>query len=200
MAQLLTPRMGWQSEHLGLFILSKFAFCANPVTVSDDLGSDFFCCLFEIRRMKGQECVVPQASFAIQIKSSEGSVDVSNKIPYLADLELPFLLGIVDQKRLRLSLYSGEYLPLLFSKFGHPSRLRIKPVNRRRVAVSRYCERFGSNKYRVLFRWEILRLCRRGSISLTNTGVCLFPVFWQQPEDKHCEILNIECRMSNRRS
>jgi hypothetical protein len=151
MAHLFTPRTGWQSEHLGLFILSKFAFCANPVTVSDDLGSDFFCCLFDVQRIKGQKAVVPLSSFAIQIKSSQGLVDVSNKISYLADLELPFFVGVVDKRRLRLTLYSGEYLPLLFSELGCPTRLCIKPVNRRQVSVGRYYERYGPSKYRVLF-------------------------------------------------
>jgi hypothetical protein len=149
MTHLLATRKGWQNEHLGLFILSRIAFCANPVTVSDDLGSDFFCCLFKVRRYKGQDTVVPQNSFAIQIKSSAGSVDVSNKIDYLRDLEIPYFIGVVDNHRLSLTIYSGEFLPLFFGLRGIPLRLRLKLVNRP-VSIERFNEKFGKDKYRVL--------------------------------------------------
>jgi hypothetical protein len=66
------------------------------------------------------------------------------------DLELPFFVGVVDRSNLTLNVYSGEYLPLLFSEKGLPSRLRIKCVNQP-VPVSGYCENFGRQKLRLLF-------------------------------------------------
>jgi len=149
MAHLLVTRKGWQNEHLGLFILSKLAFCANPVTVSDDLGSDFFCCLFSLRKYRNQDTVVPQSSFAIQIKSSSDTFDVSNKVEYLRDLEIPYLVGVVDNDQLTLTLYSGEFLPLFFGLRGTPERLRFKLVNRR-VSIERFNERYRANRYRIL--------------------------------------------------
>lgn len=140
MGHLLIPRKGWQNEQIALFILSKIAFCARPVTVSDDMGSDFFCCLFEIREQKKHREVTPLNSFAIQIKSSTRSFKADNKVSYLSDLELPYFVGVVDQKTLALSIYSGEFLPLLFSKVGRPARLRID-LTKRKVSLTSYYEK-----------------------------------------------------------
>ncbi|MBI2840464.1 MAG: hypothetical protein HYX75_19265 [Acidobacteria bacterium] len=140
MTYIFAPRKGWQNEHLGLFILSKISFCANPVTVSDDLGSDFFCCLFDIRGRARSRQVIPLNSFAIQIKSAATSFDVTNKVRYLSNLELPYFVGVVDQHSLRLTIYSGEWLPILFSEVGLPSRLRIVPMPRM-VSLRRYYEK-----------------------------------------------------------
>ncbi len=150
MPHLNATRKGWQNEHLGLFILSKFAFCASPVTVSDDLGSDFFCCLFKIRRQRDTEVVLPLSSFAIQIKSTTKPFDVTDKVCYLRDLEVPYFVGVVDRPALVLGIYSGEYLPLIFSEKGLPRRLRIKLANRS-VSLSQFNERFGHKKFRILF-------------------------------------------------
>ena len=147
MSHLNATRKGWQNEHLGLFILSKFAFCANPVTVSDDLGSDFFCCLFETRTEKGIEVALPLNSFAIQLKSSPKPFDVSNKIEYLSRLEIPFFVGVV--KRLKLSIYSGEYLPLFFSEKGNPRKLHMQLVNRGRLSLSQRYSEFAPGKFRL---------------------------------------------------
>lgn len=148
MPHLNATRKGWQNEHLGLFILSQFAFCASPVTISDDLGSDFFCCLFQTSMSRGTEVVRPLNSFAIQLKSGAKSFDASDKIGYLSELEIPFFVGVV--KQMTLTIYSGEYLPLFFSQVGLPDKLRLQPVNRQMVSLSRYYERFGSGKFRLL--------------------------------------------------
>ena len=65
MAYLKSFREGWRTEHLARFILSKFAFVAQPISISDDIGSDFICTLFENR----EKYLFPTNSFAIQIKS-----------------------------------------------------------------------------------------------------------------------------------
>ena len=48
---------------------------------------------------------------------------------------------------------------------------------------------------------EVPRLCRGGSKSLTDPGVCLCPVFWQQISRRvlrkiEYRIMNVECRIS----
>jgi hypothetical protein len=115
-------RKGWENERLASFLLSRISFVANPMTVADDIGSDFFCTLFEVA--EGDK-LFPRSSFAIQIKSSKDEIDATEKIEYLAKLELPFFVGVVDQSSLRLSIYSGEYLPIFFSHYGMPQGLKL---------------------------------------------------------------------------
>jgi len=125
---LAVPRKGWENEHLATFLLSRIAFVSHPVTVADDVGSDFFCALFEPRKQKGKEMLFPLNSFAIQVKSSLADVPATNKIEYFLKLELPFFIGVVDRCRLCLSVYSGEYLPVMFSHLGRPTKLTLCPV------------------------------------------------------------------------
>lgn len=61
MSYLASFRKGWESENLARFILSRFAFVAHPSTVSDDIGSDFFCTLFEVKREKKHDYLSPSS-------------------------------------------------------------------------------------------------------------------------------------------
>ena len=91
MPHLLGPRKGWENERLASYLLSRFSFVAQPSSVADDLGSDFFCTLFEIvNATSGREVLRPLNSLAIQVKSSAGEISMDNKIDYLMRLELPF--------------------------------------------------------------------------------------------------------------
>ena len=47
MPHLASFRKGWESENLARFILYKFCFIANPSTISDDVGIDFFAPFFK---------------------------------------------------------------------------------------------------------------------------------------------------------
>lgn len=114
MSHLLKFRKGWQSEHIAKFILSKFSFIAEPSTVADDLGTDFFCTLFKIQM---GEYLVPQNSFAIQIKSDNKNIDITKKLSYIQGLEIPFFVGVVSKKDLTLRIYSGESIPHFFSTY-----------------------------------------------------------------------------------
>lgn len=114
MSHLLKFRKGWQSEHIAKFILSKFSFIAEPSTVADDLGTDFFCTLFKIQTGK---YLVPQNSFAIQIKSNGKNIPITKKASYIQRLEIPFFVGVVNKKKLTLRIYSGESIPHFFSKY-----------------------------------------------------------------------------------
>jgi hypothetical protein len=101
---------------------------AHPVTIADDVGSDFFCTLFEPREQDGTERLFPKNSFAIQVKSNAEKFSATNKIEYLTALELPFFVGAVDRSQLRLSIFSGEYIPIMFSRHGSPTTLTLAPV------------------------------------------------------------------------
>ena len=88
MAQLAIPRRGWENEHLATFMLSRISFVAHPITVADDIGSDFFCTLFEPRVEERIERLFPRNSFAVQVKSNFEKISVTNKIDYLLGLVL----------------------------------------------------------------------------------------------------------------
>src|SRR3989338_7903390 len=111
MGHLHSFRQGWQSENLARFLLSKVSFISKPSTISDDLGSDFLCTLFKIEKNE----LHPSSSFSIQIKSEGSKIDITNKMSYLENLEIPFFVGVVDKKNLRATIYAGEYLCDYFS-------------------------------------------------------------------------------------
>lgn len=129
MAYLLTPRKGWENERLAAYLLSRFSFVAQPSSIADDLGSDFFCTIFKIIDASGRDSLIPRSSFAIQVKSSAAEVSADNKIDYLLGLELPFFIGVVRQAPPEMSIYSAELLPVLFSELGKPNRLGLTPVD-----------------------------------------------------------------------
>lgn len=128
MPHLLTPRKGWENERLAAYLLSRFSFVAQPSSIADDLGSDFFCTIFKILDVSGTDSLIPRSSFAIQVKSSMEDVSVDNKLDYLLGLELPFFIGVVRQSPPEMSIYSAGLLPVLFSELGRPDRLSLAPV------------------------------------------------------------------------
>jgi len=137
-----------ENEHLAAVILSRVSFIAHPLTIGDDIGSDFFCTLFEVSRRGTNEMLFPRNSFAIQVKSRKrGSFPFTNKIEYLAKLELPFFLGIVDRNRMKLSIYSGEFLPFLFSEHDLPSALQLSPAACKRLGKADYFEKRPGKRF-----------------------------------------------------
>lgn len=132
---LAIPRLGWENEHLATYLLSQIAFVANPITVADDIGFDLLCTLFEPRSIEGRKRLFPLRSFAIQIKSSNARFRADSMIDYLKGLELPFFLGIIARSDLSLSIYSGEFLPMMVTHLGPPSRLGLRPVQQRTLGI-----------------------------------------------------------------
>lgn len=129
MYHLYKFRKGWQSEHLAKYILSKFSFIAEPSTISDDLGSDFFCTFFDVIK-RGE--LLPRFSFSIQIKSNKRRFDITNKIEYLNDLRTPFLVGVANKKSNVLTIYSGECLSNFLSQADRRNKkIFIKLVDKR---------------------------------------------------------------------
>lgn len=112
MPHLYKIRGGWEKEHLAKFILSKFSFLAEPSTIADDIGSDIFCTLFKI---KDKKYLIPQNSFAIQIKSNENEIKITNKKDYLDGLEIPFFVGVINKEKTKITIYAGEYISDYFS-------------------------------------------------------------------------------------
>src|SRR6266478_3423602 len=136
MPHLLAPRKGWENERLASYLLSRFSFVAQPSSIADDLGSDFFCTLFEIVKIaSGHDALRPLSSFAIQVKSSADEIQMDNKIDYLQRLELPFFIGVVNQSPPAITIYSVELLPFLFSLFGIPEKLSLLAVDQSGVNV-----------------------------------------------------------------
>lgn len=143
MPQIHKFRKGWQSEHIAKAILSQLCFIAHPAQVADDIGMDFFCTLFHIEKTALSDNLIPKNSFAIQIKSSSSQKNITNLIGYIHKLNIPFLWGILDRKKLKLKIYSGEYF-YQFISLNTPKSLFIKLVDSR---SSDFWEKKNENHY-----------------------------------------------------
>jgi hypothetical protein len=110
---------------------------AQPTTVADDLGSDFFCTIFDLKPSP-VAMVEPRGSFAIQVKSSADPIEAHNKVGYLQHLEIPFFIGVVSQSPPQMHVYTAELLPLLFARFGLPQKLWLHPVSRKNYDPNGY--------------------------------------------------------------
>jgi len=127
--QLAHPHRGWENEHLATFLLSRIAFVSSPIKVGDDVGTDIICTLFESAIHKGKPMLLPRSSLAVQLKSNRKAVSLARTMDYLERLELPFYLGVVDQKALSLELFSARFLPVVLSLHGPKARIRLKPID-----------------------------------------------------------------------
>jgi hypothetical protein len=146
---LLQPRKGWENERLAAFLLSRFSFIAHPASIAEDLGSDFFCTMFQLADESGRQALVPRSTFAIQIKSTADPFGVDNKVDYLYGLELPFFIGVVSQSPAEMTVYSAGMLPLLLSEHGKPERLRLDPCEPSQFDPDAYCEVVAPNSFRL---------------------------------------------------
>ncbi|MBI4672509.1 MAG: hypothetical protein HY741_12700 [Chloroflexi bacterium] len=115
-------RLGWQSENLARFILYQFSFIAEPSKIADDIGIDFICTFFEEHKKKHDSDLRPKSSFAIQIKSNKKKFSIKKWIRFLAGLEMPFFVGVIDRRKMELTLYSGDYLTHFFVMEGLENR------------------------------------------------------------------------------
>lgn len=139
MPHLRAPHIGWENERLASYLLSRFSFVAQPVSVGDDVGSDFFCTLFEIAQLaSGHDALRPLSSFAIQVKSSSTkSISMNGKRDYLRNLEVPFFIGVVHQSPPSMIVYSAEFLPYVLELFGSGEKLSLRLVDKSRVDATR---------------------------------------------------------------
>lgn len=125
MPHLYKIRKGWENEHLAKFILSRFSFIAHPVTIGDDIGSDFFCTLFEKEKIKKNIFLIPKNSFAIQIKSNNNKI-TNITTNFIEKLEIPFFVGVINQDKTELEFFSGEYFSEMISSIKNYRKLEIK--------------------------------------------------------------------------
>ena len=140
MPHLYQFRKGWERENLAQYLLSRFSFVARPVSVSDDVGTDFYCTLFQ-KVQNGS--LVPRTSFAIQVKShgdmvsKNNRLNITDKASYLGQLEIPFFLGVINEEDHSLTVYLGELAPRFFSFRASPSRLTAVLCDRRPYVETR---------------------------------------------------------------
>ena len=146
---LASFRKGWQSENLARYILSNFAFISQPSTIADDLGSDFFCTIFEAIPYNKNEALVPKESFAIQIKSNKRPFNLTGKTEYLRNLGIPFFVGVCNKKTQKLELYSGEYLIPFFVDEPAAEKIKIKLCEKDDCKENRYAE--GNREFTLKF-------------------------------------------------
>lgn len=123
---LATFRAGWQSENLARYILSTFAFIAQPSTIADDIGSDFFCTIFEAIPYNNNKYLSPKESFAIQIKSNSRGFSISNKKNYLENLGIPYFVGVINKEKREIDVFSGAYLIPFFVDNPNAKKIKIK--------------------------------------------------------------------------
>lgn len=122
---LATFRKGWQGENLARYILSNFTFVAHPSSIADDIGSDFFCTIFNKVSHEKRDYLIPKESFAIQTKSNNKKFSIDGKIEYLKSMNIPFFVGFIDEKKQELNIYSGEYLIPFFADEPEPKKVKI---------------------------------------------------------------------------
>jgi len=137
MSHLYTVRSGWEGERLAEYLLSRFSFVAQPTAIADDVGSDFYCTIFDITSTV-PPTVEPRISFAIQVKSNHDRIEFHNKVHYLHNLEIPFFLGVVNQAKAELRIYSAERFPMMTAVFGLREKLWLRPVEE--DDPKRYCD------------------------------------------------------------
>jgi len=126
-------KFGWDREKLAEYMLSRISYTAKPSTVSDDLGTDIFCTLFQVKEMNGHQYRLPLSSFAVQVRSTDATSDFSKNIQYLKTLKIPFFWGVLDESAKRLTLFSGENLQVFFHHVGEVRTLKIKPLERNQI-------------------------------------------------------------------
>lgn len=107
-------RKGWNNEKLANYLLSQFSFTAQPTNTGDDVGIDFFCTTFQ----KKDKMLYPRSSFAIQVKSNRDAFDITDKMEFFYKLELPYYVGVVDNDKRSMEIYSGEYINNFLMKHG----------------------------------------------------------------------------------
>lgn len=149
-------RKGWENEQLAIYLLSRISYIARPSTVADDYGADLFCTVFEEKTIEKKSYGFPRCSFAIQVKSSLGPIDVTGQIDYLLGMDIPYVIGVVSQgmggREASLDIYSAELLPYLFAHkdFSGPAeKVELHLVPRDDMAACRetYIDDGAGQKY-----------------------------------------------------
>ncbi|MCK5050252.1 MAG: hypothetical protein KAS53_00840 [Candidatus Cloacimonetes bacterium] len=161
MAHLKSFRAGWENEHVAKYIISKFSFISSPNTIGDDLGVDFFCTIFDVQMKNKKKYLFPtKNSFAIQIKSNRSDINFTKKINYLYLLHFPFFVGVVSQKKKKLTFYSNIYFDKEITIKWPKEKLLLKLSDEKRINKPYY---YNENK-----KARILTLQKCAQITFTD--------------------------------
>lgn len=130
--RLYSFREGDRSEYLANYLLSGLGL-VTVVPRQEDIGFDFYCQLAD--QEKGN--LTFGYPFIVQVKSdgidelSYGSDNMAKwkreHIEWLSRLELPFLIGIVNKKKMQIDIYNCSTLRFLFVEYPDPSIIEFKP-------------------------------------------------------------------------
>jgi hypothetical protein len=71
-----------------------------------------------------------------KLKAVKREFDITSKLKFLNNLELPFFIGVVNPQKLSVSIYSGDVIPELFSLVGLPpeeakDKFKVKVIFRK---------------------------------------------------------------------
>lgn len=148
-------RGGRISENLARYILSKFSFVSEPISVGDDNFVDFSCTFFEIEKIGTSNFCIPKFPFLIQIKSNKKNIDITDRHDMLSDLQIPFYIGVINKKLLKITIYSGEGIPYFYLKNGIkiPKKTEIKLVDHYED-FSRNCFTEIDNKGKIILKFS----------------------------------------------
>lgn len=134
--RLYSFREGDRSEYLANYLLSGLGL-VTVVPRQEDIGFDFYC------QLADQESgnLTFGFPFIVQVKSDStdeivyGSAIQSKwkaeHIDWLKRLELPFLIGVVDKRKMKIDIYNCSALRFVFIENPNPSviELRIKKTS-----------------------------------------------------------------------
>jgi hypothetical protein len=145
-------RDGWQSENFAKYILHDFTFIAEPPNIGNDIKIDFFCTFFNLKQKGEETFLYPRNSFALQVKSNDNLIDISNDIDFFNALELPYFVGVVNKEKTMISIYSGEYLQPFFSYKNLDCEIKIKLTKRTKFQNIQDCfKETKENTYQLFF-------------------------------------------------
>ena len=63
------------------------------------------------------------------MKSNQDRIEFHDKAHYLHNLEIPFFVGVVNEARADLKIYSAERFPIMTAVYGLREKLWLRPVD-----------------------------------------------------------------------
>ena len=126
-------REGDRSEYLASYLLSGIGLVTS-VPRQEDIGFDFYCQLSD----NEEGSLTFGYPFIVQIKSNNSDIVYGsnshekwneNSLKWLFRLELPLFIGVVDKKKMQISIYNTTALNFIF--FENPNPTAIKLITRK---------------------------------------------------------------------
>lgn len=135
---LVNANSGNIAEYLAQYILSKIGI-ATPVQRQADIGIDFHCAL--ARKTDNRKFFTYHSSFAVQVGTTRKRFRYGTKrgkrvknptfkpyeLDWLFSQKIPLFVGVVDQKKLEMSLYSTGPMWIARYQYGHVGEINLQP-------------------------------------------------------------------------